>query len=86
MKTIDIQEATAPLSDYIAMAIPEPMLITRYGKPFMALVDVEDFDEETLSLNMNREFIEIIQQSRQRHQREGGISSEEMRRRLESLE
>ena len=86
MKTIDIQDATAPLSEYAYMATTEPMVVTIHGKPFVAIVDVEDVDLETLSLSMNPEFIEIIQHSRQRHQQEGGVSSDEMRHRLGVLE
>ena len=64
------------------MITTEPMLIMSDGKPLMALLDMKDTDFETLSLRTNPEFMEIIWQSRERHEKEGGISSEEMRRRL----
>ena len=48
----------------------------------MALVDLEEVDFETISLSINPVFIELIQHSRKRHEQEGGISSEEMRKRL----
>jgi PHD/YefM family antitoxin component YafN of YafNO toxin-antitoxin module len=86
MKTLDIHEATAPLSDYASMVVTEPVIITSQGKPFMALIDIEDLDFETLALSLNPEFIGIIQQSRRRHEQEGGISPEEMRRRLNLTE
>jgi tetratricopeptide (TPR) repeat protein len=39
-------------------------------------------DAETIALANNPKFLEILERSRQRHQAEGGISLEEMRRRL----
>jgi hypothetical protein len=47
-----------------------------------ALVSLEGVDEESLSLSTNPQFLEIIEQSRARLRTEGGISSDEMRRRL----
>ncbi|MCP4107737.1 MAG: type II toxin-antitoxin system Phd/YefM family antitoxin [Desulfobacteraceae bacterium] len=82
MKTIDILEATAPLADYAQVVAAEPVIITSDGKPLMALLDIKDTDFETFSLSTNPEFMKIIRQSRERHEKEGGISGEEMRRRL----
>jgi prevent-host-death family protein len=82
MKTIDIHEATEPLADYAKIVTTEPIIITSHGKPLMALVDVEEVDFETISLSTNPAFIDLIQHARTRHEQEGGISSEEMRRRL----
>jgi hypothetical protein len=39
-------------------------------------------DHETVSLSTSREFLVIIERSRSRVKKEGGISSEELRRRL----
>ncbi|GFP20502.1 hypothetical protein HKBW3S03_02005, partial [Candidatus Hakubella thermalkaliphila] len=39
-------------------------------------------DMETVSLSTNPQFLALIERSRARQQAEGGISSEEMRRRL----
>ena len=39
-------------------------------------------DSESVSLVNNPRFLAIIERSRIRHEREGGISSDEMRRRL----
>lgn len=41
-----------------------------------------DDDQETVEVANNPKFIEILENSRQRHQTEGGISLEEMRHRL----
>jgi len=39
-------------------------------------------DEETVALSTNRKFLKIIDRSRARVKREGGISASELRRRL----
>lgn len=43
---------------------------------------LESVDVETIALSINPRFLEIIENSRARYKSEGGISSEEMRRRL----
>ena len=86
MKTIDIHEATDPLADYAQVVTTEPIIITSHGKPVMALIDVEEVDFETISLSMNPAFIDLIQHARKRHEQEGGISSDEMRDRLNLTE
>ncbi len=83
MKTIDMHEATSPLAEYAPMVSSEPVVITSAGKPVMALVNLENTDLETFSLSTNPEFMEIIRGSRQRHEKEGGVSADELRRRLE---
>lgn len=65
------------------MVSSEPVVITSAGKPVMALVNLENTDLETFSLSTNPEFMEIIRGSRVRHEKEGGVSADELRRRLE---
>ncbi len=43
---------------------------------------VKDAQQETVSLSTNPKFLALIERSRQRHEQEGGLSSDEMRRRL----
>ncbi|MCD6334203.1 MAG: hypothetical protein J7M27_02600 [Candidatus Latescibacteria bacterium] len=52
-------------------------------KPIAALVPIANSDLEPLSVSTQPEFLAIIiKQSRVRQQKEGGISSEQVRRRL----
>ena len=83
MKTVELTKATLPLSDYTKKVKKEPMIITEEGRPVAALVSIPNTDIETASLSNNPKFIAIIERSRKRHKSEGGISSEEMRQRLE---
>lgn len=82
MKTIEQKEATEALAKYVSQMADEPMIVTVKGKPIAALVPVNNSDMETVSLSSNPEFLALIERSRARHKEEGGISSEEIRRRL----
>ena len=82
MKTVEIAKATLPLSDYTKKVKKEPVIITKEGKPVAALVSITNADIETVSLSNNPKFIALIERSRARQKSEGGISTEEMRRRL----
>jgi len=82
MRIIEKTEATASLAKYMTGVKKEPVIVTRKGKPIAALVAIENADLETVSLSTNRKFLELIERSRMRQRKEGGISSDEMRRRL----
>ena len=82
MKTIEMDEATGSLADYAREAKNEPVLLTEDGSPVAALLSLENVDWESLSLSSNPQFMEIIEQSRARLAAEGGLSSDEIRRRF----
>lgn len=82
MRIVEKAEATASLAEYTTGVKKEPLVVTRKGKPIAALVSIENADLETVSLSTNRKFLELIERSRARQRAEGGISSDEMRRRL----
>ena len=52
------------------------------GKPVAALGAVSNADKETVSLSNGPQFLALIERSRSRQEAEGGITSQEMRRRL----
>jgi prevent-host-death family protein len=83
MKTVEVSKATLPLSDYTKEVKKEPVIITKEGRPVAALVSLPNADIETVSLSNNPKFIALIERSRARQKSEGGVSAEEMRRRLE---
>jgi len=82
VKTLDITKATAPLSDYARKIRKNPVILTQNGRPIAALISLENADAETISLSSNKQFVALMEKSRARHKAEGGISSAEMRRRL----
>jgi antitoxin (DNA-binding transcriptional repressor) of toxin-antitoxin stability system len=82
MKTLEVAQATAPLADYARDMKNEPLILTMNGTPVAALIPLENADIETVTLSTHPQFLELIERSRTRQKTEGGISSEEMRRRL----
>jgi prevent-host-death family protein len=83
MKKVEMSKATAALADYARDVENEPVIVTDHGRPIAALMPIENADAETVSLSTNPQFLALIERSRQRHDTEGGISSAEMRRRLQ---
>jgi hypothetical protein len=82
MKTMELAKATSALATYARRVGSEPMVFTQRGRPVAALVRLTNVDMETLALSNDPRFIALIEQSRRRHERQGGISTSEMRRRL----
>jgi len=81
VKVIELENESRPLTQLLGLARTEPLVFTRKGRPVAALVDVADEDPETLSLRANAEFQTYLQQCRDRHDREGGMSLEDVRAR-----
>ncbi len=82
MKVVDRHEATRTLADYASEIQSGAIVVTDRGRPVAALVPIENADLETVSLSTNRQFLDLIERSRSRVQDEGGVSSEEIRRRF----
>ncbi len=82
MKTLEIADATGPLATYARKLRRRPLIVTRRGRPMMALVPLENVDLETLSLSSNPDFIALIESSRARYPPGTGIPLEVVRRRL----
>ena len=82
LRTVEIADAVQPLGDYAEHINAGPVVVTRGGQPVAVVVAVENADMESISLSLDPEFMEIIDRSRARHEKEGGISGAEMRRRF----
>ena len=82
MKTIERTDATDSLAKYAEQTAELPIVITDHGQPIAALLSVPNADMETVSLSTNPQFLSLISRSRTRQEEEGGISSEQMRRRV----
>jgi prevent-host-death family protein len=82
MKTLELEDATAPLAEYARHADQETVIVTVNGKPVAALIGMENTDLETATLSTDPQFIALIEHARTRQQAEGGASSAEIRKRL----
>jgi len=81
MKTVEAAKAKS-LADYTKEVKKEPVVVISEGKPVAVLVGIKNADMETVSLSNNPRFLSLIERSRAQHKEKGGISTEEMRRRL----
>ena len=79
---IEISDAVQSLGEYAQHISAGPVVVTKGGQPVAVVVPVENTDMESISLSLNPDFMEIIDRSRARQEKEGGISSAEMRRRF----
>ena len=80
MKTIDIADATDTLSDYAKRGLKEALVVTRRGKPILALTPITRDDWESIAIANNPKFLAIIERSRK--SQKPRVSTDEMRRRL----
>jgi hypothetical protein len=80
MKMIDVADATDALSDYATKGLKEALVVTRGGKPVLALTPIEGGDWESIAVATNPKFLAIVERSRK--SRKPGLSTQEMRRRL----
>jgi len=79
---VALRDANDSLREYVPQTQKGPIVVTSRGKPVAALISLRGVDEETLSLSTNPQFMKIINRSRCRYRRDGGISLGELRARL----
>lgn len=82
MKEVEATQARASLGQYARELEGEPILVTDRGKPIAVLIPIENADLETVRLGMHPRFLALIERSRSRYEAKGGISPEDLRRRL----
>jgi antitoxin (DNA-binding transcriptional repressor) of toxin-antitoxin stability system len=82
MRTVEMAQATAPLSEYAEKARREgAVVVTLRGKPVATLSAVpKGADWESLAIANHPKFLEIMERSRVAHRKQGGISPDDMRR------
>ncbi len=81
MKSVEMIDATRPLSDYAKAAKQGPVIVTRRGRPVAAVVALDDRDWEDLKVSTSTEFAAIIARSEERYRAEGGIPLSSLRAR-----
>ncbi len=81
-RTVELAEATQSLAEYAQQVDEGAIIVTSNGRPIAAVVPLPNTDAETIALSQNPQFLAIIERSRARQDREGGISSADMRRRF----
>lgn len=82
VRTIDMARATDSLGRLARTVYHSPLVLTVDGKPVATLMSLAGSDMESVSLATNPDFVALLERSRARHKAEGGLSPEELRRRL----
>lgn len=82
MRTVDIKKATGSLADYAKGVRKDPVVVTRKGRPLAALMPLKNTDEETATLSTHPGFVALIERARVRHEKEGGMTSVELRKQV----
>jgi len=81
MKSLKMTEVTGSLSDYARKGMREPVVVTKRGKPVVAVMPLTQYDDwESVSLSTNPRFMAIIERSRASARTKGTLSLEEVRR------
>ena len=78
---MDLSEVLA-LAAHVQPGREEPIIVTDGGRPVAAVIPVADEDVESLLLSINPAFQAILEKSERRLRTEGGLSSQEVRKRL----
>jgi antitoxin (DNA-binding transcriptional repressor) of toxin-antitoxin stability system len=81
-RTIELAKATQSLAEYAQQLEEGTIVVTDHGRPIAAVVALRNTDAETVALSENPQFLAIIERSRVRQEREGGIASADMRQRF----
>ena len=80
MRRVDIADATEPLAQYAHSVDEGPVVVVEHGQPIAIVIGVENADLETVTMSNHPKFLELIERSRARQEKEGGIPSDEIRR------
>jgi hypothetical protein len=81
MKAIEISEVAA-LAAYVKPGCSTPLLLTDHGRVVATVVPADEDDAASMLLSINPKFAAILERSRHRLETEGGLSSNEVRKRL----
>ena len=82
MKVVPMDENALTVPELVELVKEGTVILTRNGQPMLAVKDVSGSDWESVSLASNPQFIAIIEESRRSYHEAGGVSLDELRRKL----
>ena len=80
MKTVEMADATAPLSEYARQARRHSVVVMRRGKPLAAVVPLNSANWEDFVVGQDPGFLKVMKRSEASYKAEGGVSLEELQR------
>ncbi len=85
MKTIELSNASKPLSEYTDELQEELIVLLLHNTPIAAIVSLKDDDLESLALSANPYFYDIIATSRQEFAEGKTLSLDEMKHEVANM-
>lgn len=83
MRSLKLSEVTGSLSELAREGLREPVVVTRRGRPIVAVMPLTRFDDAaSVALATNRKFLEIIERSRASVRERGTLTLAQVRKRL----
>lgn len=82
MNRIELEKTVLTLPDLAELAQNGTVILTRKGKPLVAVKPLNGNDWESLSLAGNPQFLALIEESRRSYREQGGISLDDVRKEL----
>jgi prevent-host-death family protein len=80
VKRLKMTEVQGSLSDFAREGLREPVVVTKRGKPVVAVMPLTKYDDwESVALSTNPGFLKMIERSRAGARRSGTLSLEEVR-------
>jgi len=83
MRSVRLSEITGSLSDYAREGLREPVVVTRQGRPLVAVMPRSRFDDwKSVTPATSAKLMEIIERSRASAREHGTIPLAEVRKKL----
>lgn len=80
MRTVELTDATASLRDYARKMRKRPLVVTRRGRPFVALLPLSEDAWEDLVVSTDPKFVALMKRSYARNKPGAGTSIADLRR------
>jgi hypothetical protein len=82
MNVVPLERSKLTLPEVAELAKAGTVILTRGGKPVVAVKDLSRSDWESVSLANNPKFLAIIEESRRSYRESGGIPLDDLRKGL----
>jgi hypothetical protein len=79
MNKVELEGTQLTIPDLAELAKKGPVILTRHGKPLVAVKDLSGSDWESIALANNPRFWALIEESRRSYRDHGATSLEEIR-------
>ncbi len=82
MKRVELADAAELIAEYAQERVAAPVILINHGTPVAVVIPLQGMDWETVAVSTSPTFRAIMERARARRKAEGGISHDELLRRL----